>query len=73
MLKQLKAPEKSKAIWRDIRKLDYTTNGMMNYKLSSGIFRKYKHEFNDFLNLTKVEELFQIVDIDNDGFLNEDE
>jgi hypothetical protein len=58
----LQAPKKSKELWRDIRKLDYTTNGMMNYKLTLGIFKKYKHMFNDFLKLTSVEDLFKVVD-----------
>jgi len=34
------------------------------------IFKKYKHYFNELLKLTNVEDLYSVVDLNNNGFLD---
>ena len=48
----------------------YTTNGDISYKLMENIFKKYKHYFNELLKLTNVEDLYSVVDLNNNGFLD---
>ena len=69
----LQATDLSKEIWMDLRRTDLTLKGIINYITFESIYEKYKNNLIQILGEVTCKDLFELLDSDNDGFLNEDE
>lgn len=67
------APELCRQIWADLRRTDLTLKGIINYITFESIYEKFKNQLYKILDFVTCKDLFELLDDDNDGFLNEDE
>ena len=71
--KQLKAPELSREFWTELRKTDLTLKGIINYITFESLYERFKTQIFDIFGFITIKDLFELLDDDNDGFLNEDD
>ena len=69
----LLVPELCRDIWADWRKMDLTLKGVINYITFENIFYKYQSRFLKVFDFIKCQDLYDLLDIDGDGFFDEDE
>lgn len=60
-------------IWNDMRSTDVTPKEAMSAETFAGVFQKSRANITDIMGVLSAKDLFELVDEDNDGFLNEDE
>ena len=69
----LDAPTLCRDIWFDFRKTDLTLKGILNFITFEVIYKKYRDNITRILDGVECKDLFDVIDDDNDGFINEDE
>jgi len=67
------APEWCEEIWKTMRKNDFDSQGVFNMAILDNIFQVHHKKFEKMLNVSTVENLFEMLDTDQDGTVNEDE
>jgi hypothetical protein len=60
-------------LWASMRKTDFTSFGILNFKIVENLYESYKTQIQGILKIDNASDFFEIFDQDNDGFLNEDE
>jgi len=69
----INAPEWCEEIWKTMRKNDFASQGTLNLPIVANIFNSHHKKIEKMLNIQSVEQLFDIMDTDEDGTVNEDE
>jgi len=67
------APQWCEEIWKTMRKNDFATQGSLNLPIVENIYNVHHKKFEKLLNIHSAVELFEIMDADEDGSINEDE
>ena len=60
-------------VWEDFKKLSSTQRGILSASNFSTLFKKHANLLAPVLHVNDAKDLFEVLDEDNDGFLNEDE
>lgn len=61
------------SIYKEILRIQLNTDGYLTLSLFKILFKKFKNTITDIFGNIEANDFFDIIDQDNDGFLNEDE
>jgi hypothetical protein len=67
------APQMCDEIWKSMRKNDFDADTILTFKMVEVLHEKHKDYFRTLLNVTTPADLFHVMDVDEDGYINEDE
>jgi len=67
------APQWCEEIWKTMRKNDFATKGSLNLPIIENIYNIHPKKFEKMLGVHNGTELFEIMDADQNGSINEDE
>jgi len=67
------SPEWCEEIWKTIRKNDFATEGTLNLPVVENIYKAHERKLEKMIGVTSAFELYELMDADKDGSINEDE
>lgn len=67
------SPKWCEEIWKTMRKNDFATQGALNLPIVENIYNAHERKFEKMMGCESAQELFEMMDADTDGSINEDE